>query len=117
MKPPENPARLVPLESPVGVELVLEDPLACDHVRLQWSGHKIPSVVLQKGGVFLLHSSPPTRVSKGTTEGLGHRRQLSDMKQGWDVEATLGARLHGVLVGHRWNGDNTLGERRGRRWR
>jgi hypothetical protein len=48
----KNPTRLVPLQCPVGIELVFEDPFACHHVGMRWSRHEIPSVILQKGSAL-----------------------------------------------------------------
>jgi hypothetical protein len=59
---PKNPARFVPLQCPICMELVLEDPLARHHVGTRWSRHEIPSVVLQKGSMLFLHGGAPTRV-------------------------------------------------------
>jgi hypothetical protein len=44
---PKNPARLVPFQSAVGGELVLDDPLSSDNIGLGGTWHQVPSVILQ----------------------------------------------------------------------
>jgi hypothetical protein len=66
----KNPTCLVTLQGTVGMELVLEDPLARDDVGMSRARDQVPSLVLEKGGVFFLHSSPPIGIGEGTTEGL-----------------------------------------------
>lgn len=61
----QDPACLVPLQGAVGEELVLEDPLARDNICLWRPPDEVPRVVLQKGAVFFLHSSPPIGVDFG----------------------------------------------------
>jgi hypothetical protein len=109
---PKNPTCLVPLECPVCIELVLENPFARHHVGMMWSRHEIPSVVLQKGSMLFLHGGAPTRVSETTTVGLGHRGELCSMEQSRNAKAALGARRPPVLVGHWLDSNNTLGKRR-----
>ena len=43
---PEDRAGLVTLESPISIELVLEDPLSSDDIGSWRARHKIPGVVL-----------------------------------------------------------------------
>lgn len=71
----QNPTSFIPLQSPISLKLVFEDPLAKDHISPMWAWDKVSSVVLQEGSVFLLHSGPPIRIGKGTTKGLVHRRE------------------------------------------
>jgi hypothetical protein len=110
---PKNPACLVPLQCPVCMELVLENPLACHHVGMRW-WHELPGVVLQKSTMLVLHGGTPTLVSEATTVGFGHRGEVRSMELSRNTKAVLSASRHRVLVGHWLDSNNTLGKRR---WR
>jgi hypothetical protein len=58
----ENPARLAPSQGAVGVELVMKDPLAGDHVGAGRLRHERPSAVVDEGLVLIGHSSAPERI-------------------------------------------------------
>jgi hypothetical protein len=64
-EPAKNPMGLVPLECPVGFELVLEDPLAYDNIGVTGVRNQVPSVVGHESSVFFLHSRPPMRIGEG----------------------------------------------------
>jgi hypothetical protein len=44
---PKNLERLVPFQSAISGELVLEDPLSGDNIGLAGTRHQVPSVILQ----------------------------------------------------------------------
>lgn len=48
-KAAKHPAGLVPVEGAVGLELVLEEPLAGDDVGATWTRNKIPGAVGEEG--------------------------------------------------------------------
>jgi hypothetical protein len=43
----KNPARLVPFQSAISGELMLEDLLSSDNIGLAGTRHQVPSVILQ----------------------------------------------------------------------
>jgi hypothetical protein len=75
----KDPTCLVALQRTVCVELVFEDPLAHDNVGMSWARNQLPSLVLEKGSMFFLHSSSPIEIGKGATEGLRNRGQWRSM--------------------------------------
>jgi len=77
----EDPARLVPFQSSICMELVLEDPLAGDDVGERRARNKIPSLVRQQSVVLSFHSSPPIGIGEGAAEGLRDRRQWSGVEE------------------------------------
>ena len=117
----KHPTRFVALQSPVGVELVLEDPRVGDDIGSRRTRHKIPSVVLHQSIMFFYHSSSPIWVGKSTTVGLRDGGDGRDVVQCRHPKATLGSRLHGVLIGRRRYHNSTRRRRtstRGQlRWR
>jgi hypothetical protein len=64
-EPAKNPAGLVPLEYPIGLELVLEDPLIGDNIGVAGARNQVPSVVGHESGVLFLHSCLPMRIGEG----------------------------------------------------
>jgi hypothetical protein len=56
-EPAKNPADLVPLECPTGLELVLEYSLANDNISAAGVRNQVPSVIG--------HSHPPMRIGEG----------------------------------------------------
>jgi hypothetical protein len=116
----KDPMRLVPLERPIRLEFVLEDPLASDNIRPRRSRHEIPGVVCQKSTVFLFHSRSPIGIGQSTTEGLCYRRQRHNMEHNRHPEPALRTHCHVVLIDHWLYSNITLGQRRSRRgdlWR
>jgi hypothetical protein len=85
-KATKNPACLVPLERPINIELMLEDPLSSDHIGSRGPRYEVPCVVLQQG------SSAPTRVGNVAAKGLGHWRQRCGMVESWNPIAALRTR-------------------------
>jgi hypothetical protein len=92
-----NPPRLVPGYGAVGVELVLEQPLASDDVRTRWSRHKAPSTIVNQHLVLFRHCSAPI--------GIGKRAAVVRWKgrSGGCKEAVAvdGAKCVGLGSGHR----------------
>jgi hypothetical protein len=74
---PENPASLVAVESPIGEELMCEDPVAGDDVGATGPGNKFPCPIAHQGPILLLHSRVLVRISKGSVDGgqNGRRRR------------------------------------------
>jgi hypothetical protein len=64
-EPVKNLASFVPLECPVGLELVLEYPLISDNIGSARVQNQVPSTVGHERDVLLLHSHPPMRIGKG----------------------------------------------------
>jgi hypothetical protein len=64
-EPTENPAGLVPLECPVGLELVLEDSLAGDNIGAAGAQNEVPSFVGHESIILFLHSLLPMRIGEG----------------------------------------------------
>jgi hypothetical protein len=62
---PENPASLVAVESPIGEELVCEDPLAGDDVGAMGPRNKFSCPIAHQGPILLLDSRAPVRIGKG----------------------------------------------------
>jgi hypothetical protein len=60
-----NPARLVPGEGAVGVELVFEQPLASDNVHTRWPRYKARSAVVDQRLVLFCHRSAPIGIGEG----------------------------------------------------
>jgi hypothetical protein len=71
----KNPTSLVPLQCTIGVELVLEDPLAGDDVGVNRTRDKISNIVGDQSSIFFLHDTVPGRVSEGGMDGGGHQRE------------------------------------------
>jgi hypothetical protein len=69
----KDPARLVPLQGSISIELVLEYLLASDDVGARRARNKIPSLVRQQSVVLGFHSSLPIGISEGAAEGLRDR--------------------------------------------
>jgi hypothetical protein len=67
----KNPVSLVPVQGAVGVELVLENPLAGDDVGANWARDKIPCVVGDKGSKLFFHGVAPVWIDEGITDGEG----------------------------------------------
>jgi hypothetical protein len=65
-EPAKNPSGLVPLECLIGLELVLEDPLAGDKTGATGARNQVPSVVGHKSGILFLHSRPSMMISEGS---------------------------------------------------
>jgi hypothetical protein len=61
----KNLAGLIPLECPIGLELVLEDPLVGDNIGAAGAWNQVPSAVGHESGVLFLHSHPPMRNYEG----------------------------------------------------
>jgi hypothetical protein len=64
-EPSKNPAGLVPLECPVGLELVLEYPLIGDNIGIVGAQNQVPSVIGHESSVLFLHSHPPMKIDEG----------------------------------------------------
>ena len=109
---PKYLACFVALQSPVSIELMLENPLARDDVGSRGAKHKVPGVVLQQGIIFFHHSSSLIGIGKSTMVGLRDGRQSGGVEDGpsGHLVSTLGARHHGVLVAHRSDSDGALGQ-------
>jgi hypothetical protein len=70
----KNPTSLVPFQSAIGVELVLENPFADDDVGANRTRDKLPSIVGDQSIIFFFHGTAPGRVSEGGADGGGHWR-------------------------------------------
>jgi len=110
----EDPACLVPFQSSISMELVLEDPLAGDDVGARRARNKIPSLVRQQSVVLGFHSSPPIGIGEGAVEDLRDRRQWSGVEEHRLAEAGLRPVGHVVLVHHGGSGHGSLGQGRRR---
>jgi hypothetical protein len=64
---------LVPFQSAIEVELVLEDPFAGDDVGANEARDKTPSVVSYQGSKFFFHGKAPLQINKGGTDRCGHQ--------------------------------------------
>jgi hypothetical protein len=64
-EPTKNPSSLVPLECPIGLELVLEDSLASDSIGFAEARNQVPSVIGNESGILFLHSHPSMRIDEG----------------------------------------------------
>ena len=62
-----HPASLVAGKGTVGVVLVLEYPLACDHIGAGWPGHEAPCPVVDERLVLLSHGRTPVWISQTAT--------------------------------------------------
>jgi hypothetical protein len=69
----KNPASLVSFRGAVGIELVLENPLADDDVGANGVRDKIPGVVGDQGNKFFFHGAAPIWIDEGGADGGGHR--------------------------------------------
>jgi hypothetical protein len=88
----ENPAHLAPSQGAVGVELVMKDPLAGDHVGAGQARHERPGAVVDEGLVLIGHSSTPERILKSLAR---HGRYAVDGVHGREVESVNGT--HGAV--------------------
>jgi hypothetical protein len=61
----KNPADLVPLECPIGLELVFEDQLVVDNISTMGAQNQVPSVVRHEDDILFLNSRPPMKISEG----------------------------------------------------
>jgi len=103
---------LVPLESSISMELVLEYPLACDHVGTTRALNEVPCPVGHEGRVLLLHSHAPVRIGEG---GSNRRRDRREGNSSGEVLGGLSkpispARRHRVRVHDRRDGHRIVGE-------
>jgi hypothetical protein len=72
---PEDPTSLVAIEGAIGVELVGENSLAGDDVRVTRPENKFPSSVAHEGPVLIFHCRTPIRIGEsGTDRGRDWRR-------------------------------------------
>jgi hypothetical protein len=69
----KNPVSLVPFQGAVGIELVLENPLAGDDVGANGARDKIPGVVHDQGSKFFFHGMAPIWIDEGGADGGGRR--------------------------------------------
>jgi hypothetical protein len=74
-EPTKNPAGFVALQGAIGIELVLEYPLAGDDVGPGRPRDQIPSFVELQGGELFLHRRQPIGIGKSCAVGLGNGRQ------------------------------------------
>ena len=65
----KDPARLVPCEGTVGVELVPEDPFACNNIHTRWTRYQSPSVILNQSVKLVKHCVVPVRIFEGRFVG------------------------------------------------
>jgi hypothetical protein len=65
LEPVKNPTGLVPLECPIGLELVFEDPLVDDNICATGAWNQVPSTIGLEDGILFLCSRPLMRISKG----------------------------------------------------
>jgi hypothetical protein len=68
-EPPEDPVKLVTVESPIRERLVGKTPFAGDDVGATRSGNKILGSIAQKGPIFFLHCCMPIGISKRGAKG------------------------------------------------
>jgi hypothetical protein len=92
----KNPASLVPFQGAIGIELVLENPVAGDDVGANGVRDKIPGVVGNQDSKFFFHGATPIQIDEGGMEGGGHRRQgrRQSGRQGESVGRKSEAPLH-----------------------
>jgi len=86
---------------------MLEDPLSGYQIGCGRMGNKIPCVILQKGGEFIFHGSPPIGVGidKSSMIASRHREQQYGMVERRLTEPELVTGDHGMLIGH-WGDKN-----------
>ena len=58
----QDPPCLVPIKRTIGLQLVTENPLACDNVSIARWINEVPSVVGQKSTILLNHEGVPIRI-------------------------------------------------------
>ena len=73
MEATNNPPSFVVFEGAVGVEFVLEDPLAGDDLGISGTRHERPGTIVLKGIKLELHCGTPVGVAEGCTNGRRHR--------------------------------------------
>jgi hypothetical protein len=71
----KNLVSLVPVQGAVGIELVIENPLAGDDVGTNRTRDKILGVVGDQGSKLFFHGMTPVRISEGSTDRGGFRQQ------------------------------------------
>jgi hypothetical protein len=59
------PARLVPFQRAIRVELELEDPFVSDDISANGARDKIPGVVGDQGSKFFFHGMVPVWIDEG----------------------------------------------------
>jgi len=91
-EPADDPACLVPGEGAVGVELVLEQPLASDDVRTRRPRYEAPSAVVDQRLVLFRHRSAPIGIGECTA--IVHRDRRGD--GGREAVALDGAEAAGL---------------------
>jgi hypothetical protein len=70
-----NPASLVASEGPIGMKLVLEDPLPRHNIGSRGARNELPGVVVDEGLVLIHHRSTPVGVGQRTTVVRRNRRR------------------------------------------
>jgi len=66
-KSTKYPTSFVALKTPISMKLVLEYPLAGNHISSSWPRQQIPSVVGQEGRKLSFHCCSPVWISKSST--------------------------------------------------
>jgi hypothetical protein len=66
-KASKNLTSLVSVQGTISMKFVFENPFSSDHVCLGRARNKVPSVILNKSGMFFFHSATPMRISEGVT--------------------------------------------------
>jgi hypothetical protein len=112
-EPPEDPASLVTVKSPVRDRLVGKNPFTGDDVGAMRPGNKIPGPIVQKGPVLFLHCRTPIRIGKrGANGGRDQRWWHRGGRDGEDerllrhLEPRLGVGDHPVRVYRGSHGHN-----------
>jgi hypothetical protein len=69
----KNTTSFEPVQGAVGIELVLENPLAGDDVGANRMRDKILGVIGDQGRKLFFHGATPIQIGEGGADGRGHR--------------------------------------------
>ena len=66
-KTTNDPPCFVMGKKAINMVLVLEDPLASDHISTWWSRYKMPGAIVEERLVLVGHGRPPIRIRHSST--------------------------------------------------
>lgn len=101
LEPAKDPPSLVAVEGAVGLQLVLEDPLASHHIDVGRTRNKLPCASGEESGKLLFHGGAPVRISESSPVHPWEQREGVDVEVepvGCLANAMLAASSHGVVV-------------------
>jgi len=81
----KDPASLVYVQRAIGMELLFEYLFFGDHIGLGRPRNEIPSVVVHKSSIFVLHGLTPVAIGKSMTTGshIGDRASVCKARRGY----------------------------------